>query len=259
MRSLSKEANVQIKQAVQTLTTALAYNNFDIDLKTTQPTIEHQSQFISPTSATTIPLYGVNNPVVLCCSHEIWQNESSGIVRESLPSEKLMAKDLHIFHQENSYGTILPGKHLSPCEENLAWHVCDILLNHSKHFDFLKHHNDNPVVINAIPLHKTTQIPCQAMPIKQSTTDENIMVIDILLRQGVIGEWEDIRFDLQYVLLIHGDFLTKEQLDVIIKSQHIEDTPKHCFQHIMFVPGLFHFKIVCADALWHTWIQPQAG
>ncbi|KAG1836769.1 hypothetical protein DFJ58DRAFT_719021 [Suillus subalutaceus] len=63
----------------------------------------------------------------------------------------------------------------------------------------------------------------------------------------------------EHVLLVHGDLLTKERLDMIIKSRRIEDTPKCRFQHIVFVPGLFHFKMVCADALWHTWIQPQAG
>ncbi|KAG2109297.1 uncharacterized protein F5147DRAFT_576122 [Suillus discolor] len=63
----------------------------------------------------------------------------------------------------------------------------------------------------------------------------------------------------EHVLLVHGDLLTKERLDTIIKSRRIEDTPKCCFQHVVFVPGLFHFKMACADALWHTWIQPQAG
>ncbi|KAG1891476.1 hypothetical protein F4604DRAFT_1566986, partial [Suillus subluteus] len=71
VKSLSKEASVQIKRAVRTLTTALAYDNFDIDFKTAQPTIEHQSQFISSTSATAIPLYGVDDPAVLRCSQEI--------------------------------------------------------------------------------------------------------------------------------------------------------------------------------------------
>ncbi|KAG1888595.1 hypothetical protein F4604DRAFT_1877194 [Suillus subluteus] len=246
VRSLSKEVNAQIKQAVWTLTTALAYDNFDIDFKTAQPTIEHQSQFISSTSATAIPLYGINNHVVLRCSHEIQQNESSSLVRASLAAGKLTTKDLHIFHQENSYGTIPPGKCLSPHEENFAWHVCDILLNHGKYFDFLKHHHDDPVIVNAIPLHKT----------RQSTTDGNIEVMDTLLRQGGIGECEEVGFDLQYdvdmsehVLLIHGDLLTKERLDMIIKSRHIEDTPKCHFQHVVFVPGLFHFKMACANAL----------
>ncbi|KAG1796109.1 hypothetical protein EV424DRAFT_1475282 [Suillus variegatus] len=221
VKSLSKEAGVQIKRAVQTLTTALAYDNFDINFKTAQPTIEHQSQFVSSTSATAIPLYGVDDPA-----------------------------DLHIFHQEHSYGMALPGQQRSPRKENFAWHVRDILLNHGEHFDFLKHQNGNPAIVNAIPLHKTTQIPCQAMPIKQSTTNGNIEVMDSLLRQGRIGECKDINFDPQYnvdmsehVLLVHGDLLTKEWLDAIVKSQRIEDTPKCCFQHIVFIPGLFHFKM----------------
>ncbi|KIK32774.1 hypothetical protein CY34DRAFT_27153 [Suillus luteus UH-Slu-Lm8-n1] len=160
VKSLSNEAGVQIKQAVQTLTTALAYDNFDIDFKTAQPTIEHQSQFVSSTSATAIPLYGVDDPA--------------------------------------------------------------------------------------------------------STTDGNIEVMDTLLRQGGIGECEDAEFDPQYdvdmsahVLLVHRDLLTKERLDVIVKSQCIEDTLKCRFQHVVFIPGLFHFKMACADVLWHTWIQPQ--
>lgn len=266
MKSLSNEAGVQIKRAVQTLTTALAYDNFNIDFKTAQPTIEHQSQFVSSTSATAIPLYGVDDPVVLRCSQEIRQNKSSGTVRASLAAGKLTAKDLCIFHQEHSYGTTPPGQHLSPHEENFTWHVCDILLNHGEHFDFLKWHHDNPVTINAIPLHMITQIPCRAMPIKQSTTDGNIEVMDTLLRQSGIGECEDAEFDPQYdvdmsahILLVHGDLLTKERLDAIVKSQCIEDTLKHRFQHVVFIPGLFHFKMACADVLWHTWIQPQVG
>ncbi|KAG1815389.1 hypothetical protein EV424DRAFT_1348494 [Suillus variegatus] len=186
VKSLSKEAGVQIKQAVQTLTTALAYDNFNIDFKTAQPTIEHQSQFISLTSATAIPLYGVDDPAVLCCLQEIRQRELSGADNKDLHARKTS-----------------PGMFATSCSTT----------------------NGNPAIVNAIPLHKTTQIPCRAMPIEQSTTDGNIEVMDSLLRQGRIGECEDVNFDPQYdvdmsehVLLVHGDLLTKEQLDVIVKS-----------------------------------------
>lgn len=27
----------------------------------------------------------------------------------------------------------------------------------------------------------------------------------------------------------------------------------------MFLPGLFHFEMACADALWRTWVQPNAA
>ncbi|KAG1897852.1 uncharacterized protein F5891DRAFT_916680, partial [Suillus fuscotomentosus] len=54
--SLSVKAGIHIKQSIHTLQMALTYNNFDIDFKTSQPTVEHQSTFISVISAMVIPL-----------------------------------------------------------------------------------------------------------------------------------------------------------------------------------------------------------
>src|ERR1700720_168192 len=66
--SLSKEAAIRIKLIVQTLTAAFAYDNFNINFVTAQPTLEHETKFISVTSATVIPLFGVDDPAVLQCS-----------------------------------------------------------------------------------------------------------------------------------------------------------------------------------------------
>ncbi|KAJ7582032.1 hypothetical protein C8J56DRAFT_793049 [Mycena floridula] len=102
------------------------------------------------------------------------------------------------------------------------------------------------------------------MKIKQSTTDGNIQVIDELHEQGGIGEPGDVGFIVAYdvdisewVLIAHGDLLTKERLDSIMASRSIEATPKKRFQHIIFLPGLFHYKMACADALWRTWVKPK--
>ncbi|KAH9075637.1 hypothetical protein EDB83DRAFT_2175720, partial [Lactarius deliciosus] len=52
-----------------------------------------------------------------------------------------------------------------------------------------------------------------------------------------------------FVLLVHGDLLTKdhlqEHLDIVQDSQCIEDTPKNHFQFVIFVLGLFHYKMAC--------------
>jgi hypothetical protein len=61
----------------------------------------------------------------------------------------------------------------------------------------------------------------------------------------------------EHVLLVHGDLLTKEWLDTVQDSRSIEATPKRCFQYVIFLPGLFHFKMACADALWRTWVQSK--
>jgi hypothetical protein len=63
----------------------------------------------------------------------------------------------------------------------------------------------------------------------------------------------------KHVVLVHGDFLTKERLDTVRNSRWIEYTPKNQFQYVIFLPGLFHYKMACADALWHTHIQPKEG
>ncbi|KAH9174017.1 hypothetical protein EDB89DRAFT_2113744 [Lactarius sanguifluus] len=63
----------------------------------------------------------------------------------------------------------------------------------------------------------------------------------------------------EFVLFIHGDLLTKEHLDTIRDSRHIEDTPKNRFQFVVFLLGLFHYKMACADALWRTYVQEKEG
>lgn len=118
-----------------------------------------------------------------------------------------------------------PNK-LIPALERYAWHVRNILLQHGPKFheDFTKKLRD-PEPVEPIPIHKTTQIPCRAMNIKESTADGNIEVMECLLHQGGIGDPADANFDglndvdmSEFVLLIHGDLLTKERLDSVRNS-----------------------------------------
>ncbi|KAF8272035.1 hypothetical protein EI94DRAFT_1566986 [Lactarius quietus] len=61
----------------------------------------------------------------------------------------------------------------------------------------------------------------------------------------------------EFVLPIHGDLLTKERLDTVRDSRRIKDTPKNRFQYVVFVPGLFHYKMACVDTLWRTYLQNE--
>ncbi|KAG1888768.1 hypothetical protein F4604DRAFT_1532841, partial [Suillus subluteus] len=38
----------------------------------------------------------------------------------------------------------------------------------------------------------------------------------------------------------------------------LEATPWNHFQHVVFIPGLFHLKMACADAIWRIFLQPLA-
>jgi hypothetical protein len=104
------------------------------------------------------------------------------------------------------------------------------------------------------------------MKIKQSTVDGNIEVMDSLLRQGGLSDPSEPSFETsgdidmsKFVLLIHGDLHTKERLDTVRDSRRIEDTPKNCFQYVVFVPGLFHYKMACVNALWWMYLQNKDG
>ena len=96
-------------------------------------------------------------------------------------------------------------------------------MTQNDHFARFRENNMRPQTLEQIPLHKTTQIPCRAMKIKESTLDGNMEVMESLLRQGGIGEPDDRRFrpdegdvDMsEYVLLVNGDLLTKERLEAV--------------------------------------------
>ncbi|KAJ3560196.1 hypothetical protein NP233_g10995 [Leucocoprinus birnbaumii] len=155
-------------------------------------------------------------------------------------------------------------KHLPKYE--IAWHVRSILVNHGPAY-FLKYKSElkEPKAINKIPLHKTNQMPCHAMDIKESTQDGNAQVLENLLWQGGLGEPGSKNLDKDtinispWIMLLHGDLLTKERQDGVKTTRKIERTPKCWFQYVVFVPGLFHYLMACADVIWRIWVQQMAA
>jgi hypothetical protein len=216
--------------------------------------------FVSATSATAIPLFGVESLETLRCSDELWKKDLRN-PSASVQPIKIDIDNLLSLHASSSTIKKTKGQ-LSPLLSNYAWHVRDILIRRGEYFGHLAIHLGQPAPINPIPLHKTTQIPCCAMNIKESTPDGNIEVNENLLRQGGIGDPADPDFDPQndvnmllFIVLLHGDLLTKERLDSVRDSRRIEKTANRRFQYTVFLPGLFHFKMAGADAIWRTWVK----
>ena len=52
---------------------------------------------------------------------------------------------------------------------------------------------------------------------------------------------------------------TKEKIDTLCKMRTIEPTAKKHLDWLLFVPGMFHLKITCADAFWCTHVLPKTG
>ena len=72
VKSMSNDSAQKIRDSLRSLKVAVAYDNFDINFKTSEPTIAHRSSFVSATSATAIPLIGVENIDALRCSAALW-------------------------------------------------------------------------------------------------------------------------------------------------------------------------------------------
>lgn len=103
------------------------------------------------------------------------------------------------------------------------------------------------------------------MDTPNSTVAGNMDAIADLLAQGGIGNVnsrtstsnESALLDIEdFVVLFHGDLGTGERIAQILKQQAIETTPWNWYQFVIYVFGLFHLKMACADAIWRIFILP---
>ncbi|EMD35388.1 hypothetical protein CERSUDRAFT_23404, partial [Gelatoporia subvermispora B] len=121
-----------------------------------------------------------------------------------------------------------------------------------------------PEPVEQISLVKSQQIPVKAMDINESTTAGNIDALTNLFRQMGVGSTaeesspgcQDIG---DHVTLVHGDLSTAERVESLRQSRSDETTSWRRFQSVVFVMGLFHLKMACADAIWKLYIQPKAA
>ena len=61
------------------------------------------------------------------------------------------------------------------------------------------------------------------------------------------------------MILFHGDLGTFEHVLSILQQHALESTVHRRYQFIVFLMGLFHLKMACADAIWRIFIEPKAG
>jgi hypothetical protein len=133
-------------------------------------------------------LFNVDNPSVLCCLTKLWETNACNLF-PSARVVKINLDNLDDLHQRYDHyfqdvvHSLEEGEEirLSPFLDNCAWHICSILINHLPAFKHFLLMLGEPVVLQNIPLHRTTQIPCQSMNIKESTTDGDIEVVETLL------------------------------------------------------------------------------
>lgn len=258
--NLSKESVWKRRRIGQTLRTSYGVDNVDIELKHLVPTVDNPEEaLIHLTSGTMLPLYHGVKATDLKCSEYLWQQakDRKRTTRSILVNPDFTdLLDIHPECEDHPSG-------LTRRDRFNAWMFLQTLVLHGPEF-FRKFRHDlaEPEAIESIPLVKTEQVPAQAMDINPSTPAGNGDVITNILGQGGVGDPnqenapEGLTNIDDHVVIVHGDLGTGERIESLQASRSEERTPWLRFQFVVFVLGLFHLKMACADAIWRIFIQP---
>lgn len=266
INNLSAEAEKAMVVLMQTLLALLAYDNVDLELKHSVPTVETPSSTsVHLTSGTFIPLRNValND---LNCADQLWEkslnNPANAHKTTSLKAEppQIPIDDLlNIFAM-----TDVPDSNgLVQADRFNCWKFLQDLTQHGpKYFHQFRTRVGQPEEIDCLPVEKTTQVPCRILKIHPATAAENAEAIEKFLKQGGVGDpskqgQNGLKSPDNHVVLFFGDLLTGDRIRGLLQSRGEEDTPFNRLNCVVYVMGLFHLKMAAADALWRIFIRPK--
>ncbi|CDO77882.1 hypothetical protein BN946_scf184690.g3 [Trametes cinnabarina] len=258
--SLNKEHHVAIQELGQTLRASYAFDNFDVEDKHPQPTIEtSRDSLLHLMSGTLIRLeHGVALDD-LRCSDELWGKSRTNpeVDREARAPEPDWT-DLMDIHTEAPHASSLTRR-----ERFNRWKMLDDLIRYGpEYFRQFAADLKEPEAVDQIPVVKSKQVPAEGMDVNQSTVQGNADALEHLFRQAGVGDLAETPGVVplgDHVVLVHGDLATCERVQSLQESRSVEQTPWRRFQHVVFLFGLFHLKMACADAIWKIFIKPKAA
>jgi hypothetical protein len=117
-----------------------------------------------------------------------------------------------------------------------------------------------PKMLDPIPVQKMSQVPNQMLDIAPSTAAQNAKALKAFFKQTGIGDPTEnpCIYNLDNnVVLVFGDHLTGEHIRSLLESRSEEKTSWQRLQFIIYVMGLFHLKMACADAIWQLFIRAK--
>ncbi|KAF9493445.1 hypothetical protein BDN71DRAFT_1508550 [Pleurotus eryngii] len=277
--SLSSKSYRELRLLAKTLLAALVYDNFDMDFKSSQPTVGKLE--VTLKHATSVLALSLLHVVAddLKCSAELWASDPMNpYIPDSVKRPTRMWVDCIAPIEDIAPWLLSPPGPLPsstplpntsaynapPCPsrfiQTIAWHFQYMLVTFVTPLQHFTLQLGKPKTVLQIPVMKTTHIPCRTMDINQSTNDAQAQIIDNLLAQASIGDPTDYPHvtDLrEHVLLVHGDLGTGERLFAVKQSRSIEDKEMCRLQPVIFVMGLFHLLMACAEAIWRMYIEPK--
>ena len=268
---LSHETFHTLRAMGRSLLVAYAYDNFDIDFRRSVPTIEKTGDTLEHlTSGDLIMLEHGVTLEDLRCSDELWQKSP---LNPKVPQDGLSpphtCADLLTLHPETDHPSGLTRR-----ERFNAWKFRQDMVHYGPVYlrRFIKDLGE-PEAIDQIPVVKMRHTPARSMDINQSKVSGNISVIPELLQQGGVGDpAEELRLGeylssqetdtvdiTKFVALFFGDLETFERVQSLLQRRSLEETPWRRYQYVVFVMGLFHLKMACADAIWRIFIHPHTA
>lgn len=259
INSLSSNASLTLKKLGETHCVALAYDNFDVDLKTSVPVVEKSGgdSLKHLMSGLAFPLQHGVTKEDLRFSDYLWQKFKSNLDSGGNSTGKKTYNDLALLFMEEPESDGEPDVH----EEFNTWIYLRDLIENIEGFEYLHGKLNQPRVIEQIPVEKTDIYPVYAMDVNNSTVSGNIQAIQSLMSQVGYGSPDDeTSIDISdYIVVVHGDLATGERINSIMHRRSLEYRPWERFQYVKFCPGYFHVKMACAEALWRIAIKPELG
>ena len=242
-----------------------AYDNFDIHLKALTPTIEANTDPLKHlTSGLLFPLQHGVRLEDLRVSRELWEkyefNDTSQSAHKVTRSQMWIA----LIPRYESLVAPTPPSSLSRHAEFHIWILLRDLVESGP--DYFKRFHDvlqypEPIE-ERIPIKKTEIVPVQSMDIPNSTVDGNISTIEKILEQTGLAQYEkeEDTIDIDpYIILFHGDLGTGERIQTAKRRRRTEASPRDRLQYVVFVMGVFHLKMACAETIWRVFLNnPKA-
>ncbi|KIJ09813.1 hypothetical protein PAXINDRAFT_17114 [Paxillus involutus ATCC 200175] len=263
VQSSSVESQNALNHLGQSCLASYTYDNFDVDLKSQVHTAETTNDSLKHLTSGLLFLL-VHDVSIddLKCSEELWRKSALNphTNKANLPQRRSW-RDLVNLHPQPENSTL--SRH---DQFNMWMFLRDLCMHGPEYFHQFQSLIQDPRPVDPIPLIKTPIFATRAMVVNNSTVSGNIRAVVDLLAQGGIYDPSttlDSNFDSPnislYVVLVHGDLGTGEKLQAAQLRRSIESTPWNRFQHVIFLPGLFHLKMACADAIWRCFIYPSAA
>ena len=257
-KSLSKQVESAIRNTARKLLSAYAYDNLDVDFKPLSETIETtKTSLVHLTTATLLPLHHVQQKD-LDCSEKLWKMHARNPNRQPCDIPRINQRKLNNIHPEEPHSSGLTRR-----QRYNAWKFqYDLVHFGPEEFRRYQQKVSDPEVIDAIPLTQGTQLPFRTVDVSPSTPKGNDEALRAFFKQASIGDPNQnpegrLKSPENSAILIFGDLLTGQHLSSLLDSLACEKTPWRRLQFLVFVMGLFHLKMACADAIWRIFIHPK--